>query len=245
MSAGQNIDYDALVRGAIQEAKRSVVRTVLQQVAKSGLVGGHHFLIAFNTQATGVSLSKRLREKYPMEMTIVLQHRFWDLEVSDDRFEVKLTFDSIPERLAIPYTAIKAFYDPSVPYMMPFDDGEAGGDAMRASEEPMSNDASGPNSVRGERRRDRTPRRPRAVETRNGDSEANAPTTPVARPAEPALLAEQRPQTSAPVQSLPRAKPAVAEVPPEQTAKTEEPAKAEASGGAKVLDLSSFRGKKK
>ncbi|MFM9943377.1 MAG: ClpXP protease specificity-enhancing factor SspB [Hyphomicrobiaceae bacterium] len=245
MSAGQHIDYDALVRGAIEEAKRSVVRSVIQQVAKSGLVGGHHFLIAFNTQASGVSLSKRLREKYPMEMTIVLQHRFWDLEVSDDRFEVKLTFDSIPERLAIPFTAIKAFYDPSVPYMMPFDDGDMSGEAMRSGDDAMSNDATaqtGPRTERGERRRDKQQRRPRAVEPRSTDRDgATAP------PTGPVLVTESRP-ASAPVAAQPaqRPKPAVAEV-ASDGAKAEVPAKAEtaATVGAKVLDLSSFRGKKK
>ncbi len=79
-----------------------MVRMVLARVAKTGLPGEHHFYIAFDTQAPGVSLSKRLREKYPKEMTVVLQHRFWDLGVSDDRFEVKLTFDGIPERLSVP-----------------------------------------------------------------------------------------------------------------------------------------------
>lgn len=250
MSAGQHIDYDALVRGAIQEAKRSVVRTVLQQVAKSGLVGGHHFLIAFNTQAPGVSLSKRLRDKYPVEMTIVLQHRFWDLEVSDDRFEVKLTFDSIPERLAIPYTAIKAFYDPSVPYMMPFDDGDGTSDAQRNGDE-SGNDTNVHAGSRGERRRDKTQRRPRAVEPRAGDGEADVPTATPPRPVEAVADPDTRPQTkpvvSVPAQPLTRAKPAVAEVQQEPPAKPDDAEKGDAgggSGGAKVLDLSSFRKKK-
>src|ERR1044072_6324803 len=91
MTAEPTIDYEVLA----QEAMRGVVRTVLVRTAKSGLTGDHHFYISFDTEAPGVSLSKRLKEKYPREMTIVLQHRFWDLVVSDERFEVKLTFDGI------------------------------------------------------------------------------------------------------------------------------------------------------
>ena len=100
---------------------RSVVRSVLTRVAKTGLPGEHHFYMAFNTQAPGVTISKRLKEKYPNEMTVVLQHRFWDLIVSEERFEVKLTFDSIPERLVVPFTAVKVFFDPSVPYGLQFE----------------------------------------------------------------------------------------------------------------------------
>ena len=93
---------------------RGVIRTVLARIAKSGLPGDHHFYISFDTQSPGVLLSKRLKDKYPEEMTIVLQHRFWDLIVNEDRFEVKLTFDGIPERLVVPFAALKVFFDPSV-----------------------------------------------------------------------------------------------------------------------------------
>ena len=112
MSSDSTIDYEALT----QEAMRGVVRRVLQDTAKLGLPGEHHFYVSFDTLAPGVVLSKRLRDKYAEEMTIVLQHRFWDLEVGDERFEVKLTFDGIPERLVVPFTAIKVFFDPSVRY---------------------------------------------------------------------------------------------------------------------------------
>ena len=121
MTVERDIDYQALA----QDAMRGIVRTVLTRVAKAGLPGEHHFYIAFKTDAPGVVLSKRLREKYPEEMTVVLQHRFWDLVVADDRFEVKLTFDSIPERLVVPFAAIKVFFDPSVPYGLQFDEMEA------------------------------------------------------------------------------------------------------------------------
>ncbi len=100
-----------------QEALRGVIRTVMTRIEKIGeLPGDHHFFIAFNTQADGVMLSKRLMEQYPEEMTIVLQHQFWDLKVEEDYFEVKLSFNNIPEKLVIPYKSIKVFFDPSVPY---------------------------------------------------------------------------------------------------------------------------------
>ncbi len=121
MTAELEIDYDALA----QEAMRGVVRAVLTRVQKSGLPGDHHFYIAFDTRHPGVVLSKRLKSKYADEMTIVLQHVFWDLIVSDVRFEVKLRFDGVPERLVIPFDALKVFFDPSVPYGLQFDEAGA------------------------------------------------------------------------------------------------------------------------
>jgi uncharacterized protein len=106
------IRYDILA----SEALRGIIRTVLQRVQKRGLPGEHHFFISFSTSAPGVILSKRLKDQYPDEMMIVLQHTFWDLFVYDDRFEVKLTFNNVPERLVIPFSAIKNFYDPSVQF---------------------------------------------------------------------------------------------------------------------------------
>jgi uncharacterized protein len=105
-----------------QEALRGVVRAVLTRVAEDErLPGNHHFFISFLTQADGVGVSKRLREQYPEEMTIALQHRFWDLMVHDDRFEVKLTFNGVPERLVVPFDAIRVFVDPSAHFAIPFD----------------------------------------------------------------------------------------------------------------------------
>jgi hypothetical protein len=111
MSEGK-IRYDILA----SEALRGIIRTVLQRVQKRGLPGDHHFFINFDTCAAGVILSKRLKDRYPVDMTIVLQHKFWDLMVFDDRFEVKLTFANVPERLVIPFAAIKSFVDPSVQF---------------------------------------------------------------------------------------------------------------------------------
>ena len=91
------IRYDVLT----QEAMRGVVRTVLKDAAVKGLPGDHHFFITFDTQAQGVKLSPRMRAQYPQDMTIVLQHQFWDLTVSDDVLEVGLSFNGIPERLVV------------------------------------------------------------------------------------------------------------------------------------------------
>jgi hypothetical protein len=106
------IRYDILA----SEALRGIIRTVLTRVQKRGLPGDHHFYITFDTGAPGTILSKRLKAQYPEEMMIVLQHKFWDLLIYDDRFEVKLSFNSIPERLVIPFSSIKSFFDPSVQF---------------------------------------------------------------------------------------------------------------------------------
>jgi len=106
------IRYDVLA----SEALRGIIRTVLTRVQKRGLPGDHHFYITFDTGAAGTILSKRLKAQYPEEMMIVLQHKFWDLLIYDDRFEVKLSFNSVPERLVIPFSAIKSFFDPSVQF---------------------------------------------------------------------------------------------------------------------------------
>jgi uncharacterized protein len=109
--------YDLLA----QEALRGVVRASLRKVAKTGLPGDHHFYIAFDTRYPGVRLSERLDKKYPREMTIVLQHQYWNLQVREDEFEVELSFDNIPEKLVIPFNAIKGFLDPHVQFGLQFE----------------------------------------------------------------------------------------------------------------------------
>src|SRR5215470_18733105 len=112
------IRYDLLT----QQALRAVVRRVLADVAKTGaLPGEHHFYITFDTRAPGVRLSARMREQYPEEMTIVLQHQFWDLAVSDAHFEVALSFNGVSEKLQVPFEAIKGFFDPSVQFGLQFE----------------------------------------------------------------------------------------------------------------------------
>lgn len=128
--ADDQIGYDVLT----QEALRSVIRSVLDRVSRTGLPGDHHLYIAFDTQAENVSISKRLKEQYPEEMTIVLQYQFWDLEVTDERFEVKLSFNNVPERLVIPFDAVKAFFDPSVQFGLQFGSQGAANDTSRMSQ---------------------------------------------------------------------------------------------------------------
>lgn len=111
------IPYDEIV----QEALRAVVGRVLGSVADNGdLPGDHHFYITFKTQAPGVSIPAHLVAKFPDEMTIVLQNRFWDLKVEEDLFSVGLSFNQTPSTLVIPYAAITAFVDPSVDFGLQF-----------------------------------------------------------------------------------------------------------------------------
>ena len=109
--------YDQLTQNAL----RGVVRGALRKVLKTGLPGEHHFYIAFNTRYPGVILSPRIAERYPREMTVVMQHQFWNLIVLEDRFEVELSFDNIPEKLVIPFNAMKGFLDPSVQFGIQFE----------------------------------------------------------------------------------------------------------------------------
>jgi len=115
--AVDQIRYDILT----QDALRGVVRQVLTDAAKKGLPGEHHFFITFDTKAPGVRLSARMREQYPEEMTVVLQHQFWDLKVGEDNFEVGLSFGGIPESLLVPFEAIKSFFDPSIQFGLQFE----------------------------------------------------------------------------------------------------------------------------
>ena len=122
-----HIRYDLLT----QQALRAVVRRVLTDISKTGVLPGeHHFYITFDTRAPGVRISKRLHEQYPEEMTIVLQHQFWDLVVSEAHFEVGLSFNGITEKLYVPLEAIKGFFDPSVQFGLQFD---TGADAQKAA----------------------------------------------------------------------------------------------------------------
>lgn len=112
--------YDILV----QDALRGAVKKILAEVGRTGLPGEHHFYIAFDTNAPGVRVSSRLKERYPNEMTIVLQHQFWDLAIGEHAFEVGLSFGGIPEKLLIPFSAIKGFFDPSVQFALEFEPGK-------------------------------------------------------------------------------------------------------------------------
>jgi hypothetical protein len=110
--------YDLLT----QEALRGVVKAALRKVIKlGGFPGDHHFYIAFNTTSPGVRLSDTLRQRYPREMTIVLQHQYWNLIVNEEEFEVELSFNDVPERLVVPFGAVKGFLDPSVQFGLQFE----------------------------------------------------------------------------------------------------------------------------
>jgi hypothetical protein len=122
------LGYDRMMEGAI----RGVVREALAVAASKGLPGAHHFYITFRTDAPGVALPDHLLAKYPGEMTVVLEHQFWDLEVTEEAFSVTLSFGSKPARLTIPFAAITTFADPSVQFGLQFKQAEA--DATGAAE---------------------------------------------------------------------------------------------------------------
>jgi hypothetical protein len=236
MSSGRMIDYEALA----QDAMRGVVRAVLARTAKSGLPGDHHFYISFDTQHPGVVLSKRLREKYPEEMTIVLQHRFWDLSVTEDRFEVKLTFDGIPERLVVPFAALKIFFDPSVRYGLQFEAPDLGPEALEQSqsgletgaeeEEAMPAPRPQPAPLRGaprsavERKPTRSPRKARP------DRPSDQPGMTEPSSAHPA---SSKPAPEAPSKSHSQV----------QQSADETEAERPPSGGAQIVSLDAFRKK--
>lgn len=130
------IPYDEIV----QESLRGVVRRVLSDIDSSGgLPGGHHFYIAFQTRFPGVEIPKHLAERYPDEMTVVIQHRYWDLSVGDDSFTIGLSFNQVPAKLVIPYLAISGFADPSVNFALQFnvDLPEAAAPAPPPAAEPI------------------------------------------------------------------------------------------------------------
>ena len=132
------IPYDEIV----QEALRAVVGRVLGSVAESNaLPGEHHFYITFKTQAAGVEIPARLIERFPDEMTIVLQNRFWDLTVDQQKFSVGLSFNQVPSKLVIPYAAITGFHDPAVNFELRFQAQEGPGDGP-GGHDPAENDGS-------------------------------------------------------------------------------------------------------
>jgi len=135
--ATDHIRYDVLARDAL----RGVLRRVLADAAEHGLPGEHHFFITFLSTAEGVKLSPRLLAQYPEEMTVILQHQFWDLVVTEDRFEVGLSFGGIPERLVVPFSAIKSFFDPSVQFGLQFDPQEATSEVPASANLPAASPA--------------------------------------------------------------------------------------------------------
>jgi hypothetical protein len=226
-TGSSSIDYEALQ----SDAMRGVVRAVLARTAKSGLPGDHHFYISFDTTVPGVSLSKRLKEKYPTEMTIVLQHRFWDLAVAEERFEVKLTFDGIPERLVVPFAALKVFFDPSVRFGLQFEDAELSGRSQAAASMGADEEGIAPASGKANPKKPRAPRKPKAERETAGNAAAeNIAEVPRLQPV-PAGSKPSKPE----VEVRPPA--------PAPQSADDDDAKTDGASGAQILSLDQFRKK--
>lgn len=135
------IDYPAMV----VQALRGLVRDLLIRVAEEGLPGDHYFYFTFQTSHADVVISPALRDRYPQEMTVVLQHQYWDLEVEEEAFEVSLRFGGTPHRLRIPFAALTRFVDPSAEFGLHLDDGDTLLDRKEptASEQPMDLESEG------------------------------------------------------------------------------------------------------
>jgi len=235
-----HIRYDLLT----QQALRAVVRRVLADVAKTGaLPGEHHFYVTFDTRAAGLKMSPRLREQYPEDMTIVLQHQFWDLIVTDTYFEVGLSFNGISERLHVPLDAIKGFFDPSVQFGLQFEIAAEADSTAKESEEKPAEEA-----------------KPAKPKRRPAETEPEAPAA--VGPATPAKLAPAKgevakaevakaekergaPAKAEPLKAEPTkaepAKPALVGSKDKDAKDKDEPDKP--SGGAEVVRLDRFRKK--
>ncbi len=234
MTVESTIDYEGLA----QEAMRGVVRKVLARTAKSGLAGDHHFYISFDTEAPGVSLSRRLKEKYPHEMTIVLQHRFWDLAVTEERFEVKLTFDGIPERLVVPFDAIKVFFDPSVRFGLQFEDPNAGPEARAQS---AGTTFDGLSTRAGATRAGHTRKATRARKSQADNAKPPATNGEATSVSDTSADEAQQPPPPTPLAANAGSKRAAsADDETAGTAEAEAPAR---SGGAEIVSLDKFRKK--
>ncbi|CAI9403051.1 hypothetical protein ANOBCDAF_01034 [Pleomorphomonas sp. T1.2MG-36] len=169
------IRYDVLA----QEAFRGLVKKVLAEVAHAGLPGEHHFYIIFDTRAPGVRISARLKERYPDEMTIVIQHQYWELVVNETSFEIGLSFSGVPEKLVVPFASVRGFFDPSVEFAVQFPLVDESGNAADMPEEgPLK--AIGPAS--GEPKVASRPPRGQAAKE------------PAAKPAKPAAKAAEEPK---------------------------------------------------
>jgi hypothetical protein len=130
------IPYDEIV----QEALRDVVGRVLREIERTGgLPGGHHFYITFKTRVPGVDLPKHLSQRFPDEMTIVIQHRYWDLKVTDEQFSVGLSFGGVPSILTVPFAAVTDFVDPAVDFSLKFQ--AHGADGSHEDHDSPQNDA--------------------------------------------------------------------------------------------------------
>ena len=242
MPAEPTIDYESLA----QDALRGLVRTVLLQTAKTGLPGEHHFYISFDTTATGVVLSKRLKGKYPQEMTVVLQHRFWDLIVQDDRFEVKLTFDGIPERLVVPFAAIRVFFDPSVRYGLQFEDADLDPETGEPIEQPFQGRSTGRANGTRNTLRSTAPKKPRVPRKPKGEkrsSSANAASPAPARSPKGARTPDAETPAAETTPEAPAQSASKTDIPVAAEQTTADDAPRQDNAGAEVVSLDAFRKK--
>jgi hypothetical protein len=205
------IRYDVLV----QDALRGVVRKIIGEAVKAGLPGQHHFYVSFDTQHPGVRMSTRLRQRYPDEMTVVLQHQFWDLNVTDVAFEVGLSFSGIPERLYVPFNSIKGFFDPSVQFGLQFEPVRDGETTPETDDE-----ATAPQGTSGN--------------VQSLGARPNGLRLADAVPARGSEMSQSNAATETPTTE--RAKPALKSVPPAQDA-------ADTPAGATIVSIDSFRKK--
>ncbi|KQU51882.1 Stringent starvation protein B [Bosea sp. Leaf344] len=206
--------YDLMV----QDALKGVVRKILTEAGRDGLPGEHHFYVTFRTGAPGVRLSQRLRDKHPEEMTIVLQHQFWDLNVSEHAFEVGLSFSGVPERLLVPFDALTTFFDPSVQFGLKFETQEV------PQEAPASEPAPSGKALRG------------------AGSEPNlAPAAPIALPTKAAPAGLPAVKGKAAEAKGDAAKSARPDAAAKETGK--EASEAGEEAGAQVVSLDAFRKK--
>ena len=147
--AQDQMHYEAMA----QEALRGVVKAALKRAAApEGLPGAHHFYITFKTRGAGVSVPPDVMAKYPDEMTVVLQHQYWDLAVEPDLFSVMLKFGGMPKVLAMPYSAVTRFYDPSVQFLLQFESATSNTTTLpvaqdEPAEPPAETDPDAPNVV--------------------------------------------------------------------------------------------------
>lgn len=226
--ARDTLQYDKMVESAL----RGVVRQALIYISKNGLPGNHHFYLTFRTDHPGVVISEGLRGQYPNDMTVVLQHQYWGLEVNDDHFVVNLSFNNVPERLQVPYAALMSFVDPSVKFGLQFQPvdpetptGLAGGFATAAAESGK-------------------PAKPKLAEAKAGEAKTGESKPIELKPApkaEPAASEPGKPAAKAPAKTDDAAKkdkPKAAE-----PAASDAPADGAADTAEKVVSLDAFRKK--
>lgn len=171
----------------LQEALRGAVRSIIMDIARQGFPGDHHFYISFRTGARGVQMSDRLRAQYPDEMTIVLQHQFWDLTVGEKEFSVGLSFKQIPEKLVIPFNAITSFVDPSVHFALKFEVEAADASARPAAPQPVAS------IDRNEPLQEKDARAPLRLTPKAGQSETEKPAAKSKAKADAAKLETAKP----------------------------------------------------